>query len=222
MKILVTRPEPGATATAERLRQMGFEPVLAPCLRIDPVDAKLPENPAAILLTSGHAADALPARYRAVPCFTVGDATAAKLRAAGFTAVESAAGDAGDLLLLVAGRRIDGLHLLAVGEGHGQDLARQLREHGIRLIRRKIYRTRPVRGLPAPVKTALAAGEIQKALFYSAETLRAFIRMKPPGTAALEALALSPAIAAIAQGLPWRRIRVALAPNEADLLALLK
>jgi uroporphyrinogen-III synthase len=222
LKVLVTRPEPGASATAERLRQMGFDPVLAPCLRIDPVEASLPATPAAILLTSGHAVDALPVRYQAVPCFCVGDATAAKLRAAGFTAVESAAGDAGDLLLLAADRRIEGLHLLAVGEGHGQALAGQLRERGIRLIRRKVYATRHMRSLPAPVKAALAAGEIGKALFYSAETLRAFIRMKPPGTEALEALALSPAIAAIAQGLPWRRIRVALAPNEADLLALLK
>jgi uroporphyrinogen-III synthase len=222
LKVLVTRPEPGASATAERLKQMGFEPMLAPCLRIDPVETSLPENPAAILLTSGHAVPALPARYHAIPCFSVGDATAAKLREAGFTAVESAAGDAADLLRLVAGRRIDGLHLLAVGEGHGQELARQLRERGVKLIRRKVYATRHMRDLPAPVKAALAAGEIQKALFYSAETLRAFIRMKPPGTAALEALVLSPAIAAVAQGLPWRRIRVALAPNEADLLALLK
>jgi uroporphyrinogen-III synthase len=59
-------------------------------------------------------------------------------------------------------------------------------------------------------------------LFYSAETARAFIRLKPPGTGRLEALALSPTVAAACQGLPWRRIRVALTPNEAALLALLK
>ncbi len=201
---------------------MGFEPVLAPCLAVQPLAARLPEQPAAIVVTSAQVIAPLPARYHAVPCFCVGDATAAKMREAGFAAVTSAAGDADDLFRLVAARQIAGVHLLAVGQGHGQDLAAKLRQRGIKVLRRKLYATRPLPTLPAAVRTDMAAGEIANVLFYSAETARAFIRLQPPGTATMQALALSPATAAALQDLPWQSIRVALAPNEPDLLALLK
>jgi uroporphyrinogen-III synthase len=222
LKVLVTRPEPGAAVAAAQLRRLGFEPVLFPCLTVEPIAARLPEQPGAILLTSGQAIPMLPAKFRSVPCFCVGDATAARLRESGFDAVESARGDADDLFALVTARRLAGTHLLAVGERHGLDLAARLRASGIRVIRRKLYRTRPVRVVPAAVRRALLAGEIGGALFYSAETARAFIGLQPPGTAQITALALSPAVAAACQGLPWRKIHVALAPDEAHLLALLR
>ncbi len=223
MKILVTRPEPGATATAAKLLEMRFEPVLLPCLTIKPRGARtFPERPAAIILTSAQAIPALPENFRHIPCFCVGDATAAKLREAGFVSVESAGGDAKDLFCLITMRRIAGAHLLAVGERHGLALARQLRAAGIAVVRRSVYSAQPLPALPADIRAALAAGEIQKAMFYSAETAKAFIRLSPPATERIDSLALSAAIAEVLQSLPWRSIRVALAPAEADMLALLK
>jgi len=79
-----------------------------------------------------------------------------------------------------------------------------------------------MQALPAAVLASLRDGEIGQALFYSAETAKAFTRLRPEGTQNVAALALSPAVAAAAQGLPWRKIRVAVSPNEADLLALLE
>jgi uroporphyrinogen-III synthase len=222
LKILVTRPEPGATATAAQLRSLGFEPVMLPCLTIQPRPAKFPELPAAIIITSSQAIPALPASFQQIRCFSVGDATAMRLREAGFASVESASGNAKDLFRLITARRIAGTHLLAAGQRHGLALARQLRAAGFTVVRRSVYSAKPLRALPAAIETALAAGELEKALFYSAETANAFIRLQPPGTARMESLALSPAVAKILQGLPWRAIRVALAPAEADLLALLK
>jgi uroporphyrinogen-III synthase len=182
---------------------------------------KLPEHPAAIIITSAQAIAALPASFHHVPSFCVGDATAAKMREAGFSSVESASGDAKALFQLVMARRIPGTHLLAVGERHGLALARQLREAGVSLLRRTVYSARPLRALPEAVQVALEAGEITKAVFYSAESVRAFVRLKPAGTTSIDAFALSPAVAAALGGLPWRAIRVALAPTEADILALL-
>jgi len=222
LKLLVTRPEPGATATAAQLRRLGFEPILLPCLTIKPHAAKLPEAPSAIIITSTQALPALPASLHHISCFCVGDATAMRMREAGFKSVESASGDAKDLFKLIISRRIEGPHLLAAGERHGLELARQLREAGIDVIRRSVYSVTPLRALPAAIRTALAAGEIDKALFYSAESAKAFIALQPPATAQMESLALSPAIAQVLQGLPWRTIRVAVAPAEADLLALLR
>ncbi|WP_298213574.1 uroporphyrinogen-III synthase, partial [Acidocella sp.] len=80
MRLLVTRPEPGASATARRLAALGHSPVLLPCLAITPLPARLSERPAALIVTSGQAVPALPARLAGVPVYAVGDATAARLR----------------------------------------------------------------------------------------------------------------------------------------------
>jgi len=221
MKILVTRPEPGATATAAALTAMGHEPILAPCLEIALLPARLPEQISALILTSAQAIPALPARLHHVPVFCVGDATAGKCRAAGFARVESAAGDARDLFRLITARHLPGLHVLAVGERHGLLLARQLREAGISVIRRKVYTARPLRALPPPAWAALEAAHMDAALFYSAESARSFVRLSPPNTGQVVACALSEAVAVPLRGLPWSGIRVALAPSEADLMALL-
>jgi len=221
VKLLVTRPEPGASATAARLAAMGFTPVLLPCLTITRRPARLPAHLGALVITSGQAVPALPSSLHNTPAFCVGDVTADKLREAGFTRVESANGDADALYQLIAKRRLPGVHVLAVGERHGLPLLARLREAGISAIRRKVYTVSPLRQLPADIATALAAGEIHGALFYSAETARAFARLHPPGITNIEAYALSKNVAAALQGLPWKQIHVALAPTEADLMALL-
>ncbi len=88
-----------------------------------------------------------------------------------------------------------GLHLLAAGERHGLALSRRLRQAGVAVLRRTVYRTTPVGALAEAVRDALLAGGLDVALFYSAETAQAFTRLAPPGTGALAALALSPAVA---------------------------
>ena len=102
--VLVTRPEPGASDTAARVAALGFAPILAPVLRIRAIPAHLPAASAvaAVLVTSGNAIDALPPAYHSARLLTVGDATAARARAAGFGQIFSAAGDAEALAALVA------------------------------------------------------------------------------------------------------------------------
>ncbi|GAN81400.1 uroporphyrinogen-III synthase [Acidocella aminolytica] len=221
MKLLVTRPEPGASATASRLAAMGHDPVLLPCLAVTPLPPRLPPHPAALVVTSGQAVPALPARLHGVPVFCVGDATAVKLRAAGFTRVESAHGDAVALTKLIVARNVPGLHVLAVGERHGQKLAADLRAAGISVLRRRVYKVAKLKNMPDAVRAALAAGEFDGALFYSAETARAFSQLRPPGTGAMQAYALSQNVAKGLQELPWAAIHVGQAPTEADLMALL-
>ncbi len=221
MKVLLTRPLPAAAATAARLLELGHQAVLAPCLIVSSRHTPLPASPAALVLTSGHAVPALPPRYRDLPAFCVGDVTAARLRQAGFTNVQSAGGDAEDLRRLVIARGVAGLHLLAVGAAQGEDLARWLGEAGVLVERCVVYAAAPAPALPDAALTALARAEIAAALFYSAETARAFIRLAPPGTEIVAAYALSARVGAALAGLPWRAIHVAVAPNEAELLALL-
>ncbi len=229
--ILITRPEPGAGETAGRLAAMGLTPLLAPALRIEATSATLPDAGAvaAVLVTSGNGLKPCLPAFRHARLFTVGDATAARGRDLGFTDVTSASGDADALAALVVGRLRpdDGPVLLACGEGQGLALAGTLRGAGFRVIRRTVYRSRPAAMLPDGVADALRAGVVRAALFFSAETARAFVRLIQRGglretVRAVDAFAIGAAACVALEGLPWRRIGVAAKPTQDSMLALLR
>ena len=89
MRLLVTRPEPDATRTAEALRARGHDVLVAPLLRDETIAAELGRTLCGVLMTSANAARALAAHPRRgeltrLPVFTVGARTAEAARAAGF------------------------------------------------------------------------------------------------------------------------------------------
>ena len=228
VSVLVTRPQPGAAETARRLTALGRPPVVAPVIEIVPLAARSPppEQVQAVLATSGNAIAALRG-HAALPLLAVGDATAAKGRARGFTLVHSAGRDASALAELAA-RVCDpaGLPLLlASQQGQGRALVRALRAAGFAVVHRSAYAARPVPALPEAARAALCAGEVAAALFFSPATARAFVALAaalPAGLfARVDALAISPPAAAALAPLPWQRIRVAAAPNQDELLGLL-
>jgi uroporphyrinogen-III synthase len=226
--VLVTRPEPGAQDTARRLLALGRRPVLAPVLTIAPRPFAVPGRPQAVLVTSGNALPALPAALHGVPLLAVGDATAARARAAGFGVVHSAGRDAAALAALAARlcRPSGGPLLLASGEGQGGALATLLRAQGFRVQRRIAYAAVAVPCLPEEASTSLDSGGVSAALFFSAETARVFVtllrRALPDETVCnVAALALSAVTAHALAPLPWRAIRVASHPSQDELLSLL-
>jgi uroporphyrinogen-III synthase len=226
--VLITRPEPGASETARRLASLGFAPVLAPVLHVVARTLGDPGTPQAVLVTSGNALAALPEALRGTLLLAVGDATAARARAAGFRRVHSAGRDAVALAEVAAElcRPAAGPLLLASGAGQGQALAADLRARGFRVRRRVAYAAQPATALPVAARDALDAGSLRAALFFSAQTARVFMSilqrdMEPMLVRGVEALALSSAVAASLRGLPWRQIRVASQPTQDALLALL-
>jgi len=226
--VLVTRPEPGASETAARLTALGRSVLRAPMLTIRPRPLAVAGLPQAVLVTSGNAIPALPAALRACPLLAVGDATAARAGEAGFAQVHSAGRDAAALAALASRlcRPGAGTLLLASGAGQGLPLAAALRGAGFRVRRRVAYAAVPVAELPAEAAAALRAGTVAAALFFSAETARAFVNLigHSPAkglSANLDAFALSPAVARALGPLPWRSIRVASHPNQDELLKLL-
>lgn len=96
--VLILRPQPGADATAARARALGLDARLVPLFAPEPI-AWTPPEPQdfdALLLTSAHAArlaGAALARYRALPAYAVGAATARALEQAGFDDVVAGSGD---------------------------------------------------------------------------------------------------------------------------------
>ena len=229
--VLITRPEPGASETAARIAALGLTPVVAPVLAIAPTELRL-ANPAAlagVLVTSGNALPALWPACRDRLILAVGDSTANRARKAGFSQVLSAGGDATALAALVRQRLkpTDGSLLLASGQGQGHALAADLRCDGYRVIRRVVYAARPVASLPEAAAQALATGRVQAALFYSAETARHFVRLVQAAglkntVQTSEGMAIGRAAGVALEALPWRRIRVALRPNQEEMLALLE
>ena len=108
MRVWVTRAQPQAAATAERLVQMGHEPVVSPLIETRLVPATLDglAGAGALAFTSQAAIDAallqdLVPALADLPVFAVGDATADAAQRAGFKQVLSAGGAITDLATLI-------------------------------------------------------------------------------------------------------------------------
>ena len=209
---------------------LGFEPVACPMLEI----RACPHSPPAaavqaILITSRQAvtflaedADRDPA-LKQLPLFAVGDRTAACARAAGFTRVVSAAGNAQDLAALVQARQAIGdALLLPAAQGQGVWLDRSLRQAGYTVHLQWIYSASPPPVMPAAGLAALEAVTLAAALFFSTETARSFARLCPvrlhPSLGTVRALAISPSVGSALTELPWRSVEIA---EHADAEAML-
>jgi uroporphyrinogen-III synthase len=224
--VLVTRPEPGAAETADACRALGWDPILAPALTLQPTPPKRLPPAQALLLASRAAARALPPLP--ITVLAVGAGTAAEARARGFPDVHAAEGDAAALADAAAGR-LDpaaGPLLLAVGRGYGAELAAALRGRGFRVIRRVVYAARPAEALPRPALEALRGGRVPAAVFTSPRGARITISLlRAAGLAeavrGVRALAISPRIAEVLVALPWAGIEVTARPDPALLPGLL-
>ena len=229
-RVLVTRAEPGASATAAKLAAGGHQPLLAPMLIIEAV----PADPAligiqAVLFTSSNGARAFAAAVsgRDLPVFCIGDATAAAARSAGFATVRSADGDVAALAALVAGALAPdaGRLLHAAGADLAGDLAGDLRARGFDVEIRTYYRALTSPRLPAMVEQALGDSPpaIDAVLFHSARAAATFATLvkQREGLARIDALCLSEAVADAVRPMPWRRVLVAGQPQEQALLLLL-
>jgi uroporphyrinogen-III synthase len=234
MRLVVTRTEPEAEATAERLRRLGHEAIVSPVMELEPYPTALdPSGIQALLITSAATVRILgaDARMHHLPVLAVGDATALRARDIGFTDVRSANGD-GAALADMAKAVLDpgkGMVVHAAGEEVATDVAELLRDAGFNAVRVKIYRGARAAALAPALVDALAANPPQAdgVLFHSARGVEAFAALAreagvTEACASLEALCLSQRVADIAKSLQWRRILVAPTPREDALLSLLQ
>lgn len=136
--VWITRAEPGAARTAARLRDMGFEPIVAPLLTIENLTPPVPDLApfAALAFTSinGVAAFAALTPRRDRPVFAVGDATAQAAHDAGFTNVRSASGDLRDLARLIASAIANAAVLVPQAETPAGDFTAALTTAGARIV----------------------------------------------------------------------------------------
>ncbi|WP_339705642.1 uroporphyrinogen-III synthase [uncultured Sphingosinicella sp.] len=214
-RVLITRPQPGAADTAERLRALGHEPVVAPLFEVRAKEWSQPAAmPEAVMLTSAAAArEGGPAMapYLGLPCFCVGPRTAAAAQDAGFTDIRTPeVEDGGELLAAIAEEGIgDILHL------SGIEIASYPPPAGLRVERRVVYGAHFHRWSEAELKAARAA---DVALVYSprgGEALGAALGAHRKDVR-LSAISRN---AADAAGAGWAARAVAAAPDEDALFA---
>jgi uroporphyrinogen-III synthase len=229
MRILITRPREDAAALAEKLRARGHEVLVEPMLEIRFVQgAKIDlSGVQAVLFTSANGARAFAAAEtrRDLPAFCVGDTTAAAARAAGFTRVESAAGNVEALanLVLQKLKPADGVLLHAAAGVVAGDLAGLLKRDGFETRRAVLYSAEPATALTPPTAAALKARQVDMVIFFSARTAETFVRLvRAAGLAGslskTVALGLSAQVNEAAIGLPWGMMEAARQPQEADVI----
>lgn len=182
MRVLVTRPLHDAERTAKRLLALGHEAAIDPVLLIEPVKFDLPEDVAAVTVTSANVFRAVAQSSLAslfpLPLFAVGAHSAAAARAFGFQDTQAAGGDAYSLARLLIDELAPGTRVLYLaGAERAHDLAALVRGAGVEIEMRIVYRAVPAERLQDRTLALLAAGEIDAVLHYSARSAGIFIHL---------------------------------------------
>jgi uroporphyrinogen-III synthase len=208
-RVLVLRPEPGASATVARARELGLDAIAVPLFRIEPVDWEAPEPGGfdGLLLTSANAVrfggEQLQ-RLRGLKTHAVGEATADEAREAGFDIATT--GDSGVDGLL--GSIEPGLRLLHLC---GED-RREPDRPSQQITPVVVYRSPQIEH---PDLSAIAG---RVALIHSPRAGRRFAELVKDRQSIAIAAISSGAAQAVGNG--WTAVETAEQPNDDALLAL--
>lgn len=230
MRLLVTRPEPEATRTAERLRGLGHTALVQPLLTIafypPPRDVA---RPAALLITSQNGLRALAAwpwaaDWLRVPIFVAGAATARAAAELGFSDVRLGATDAGSLAELVRHSmpKSSGPLIYPAARDRAGALTAGLLAIGYDVRTIEAYRAEVAARLDPAIREALASQAIDGVLLYSRRTAAAFRDLVAAAGITLRratAYAISDQVGEVVGGL--MPVKVAASPDEDALLALI-
>lgn len=184
MRMLITRPEPDAQATQERLAALGIAAEIAPVMTRQTLHAHLPppQGFAAVALTSTNALRGLAdlASLEPLldkPVFAVGERTAHEARQLGFTQVTAADGTLDSLVTTIALARLDGPIFYPAGKHLSGDLAHALAPQGLMVVTVPVYEMVAETSLPEAICSGLASGKFGAVLFYSRRTAEIFISL---------------------------------------------
>ena len=217
MKLLIIRPQPGADATARRLRAAGHEPILMPLFAIEhlPVQRASADGYDAILLTSGNAARAAVGyltQDHGKPIYAVGSATASALHILSIPVAK------------VGSEGVEALMRIAVADGHqrllwlaGEDHSSIPRIDGVHIDIEIVYRSTTV---SAPADFVRQVTESDVVILHSTRAARHFGELcatigVPRANVTLATFSSGIAEAA---GESWGALIIADAPNDAALL----
>jgi len=209
MRLLVLRPEPGASATVARAKERGLDPCAIPLFVVEAVEWQAPElaDFDGLLLTSAnalrHGGEQLQA-LRGLKVYAVGESTAQAARDSGFD-IASTGDSSADRLLgsIESDRRL--LHLCGA-DRRAPDSATQ------EITPVVVYRAREIDNVDlsqAPGTVALVHSPRAGARFAELVSDRSSISIAAISQAAAESV-----------GAGWKRVEAAAEPRDDVLLAL--
>ena len=223
-RVWVTRAEPGATGSAEKLRALGFMVTVAPLLAVRQIDVRPIDvaNIGAIAFTGSNAVRAFASQtpVRTIPAYAVGQATAEAAISAGFAVRRIGQGDVAALAQAIIGDfgGDPGAVLIPGPVEPAGDLVGALATGRIEARLLKIYETLPAE-LPADFHLTLPL--ISIVALYSPKAARGLVQVLARWPSPhLRVFCLSAAVAAPVAGTDLAQICVAALPNEASLLSL--
>lgn len=222
-RVLVTRSEPGASQTAERLIAAGYTPIIEPVFAIAPITVAIPDFDA-LAFTSANGVRELAklSSRRDIPVFCVGARTAEAARDAGFADAASADGDVEALSVLIEDRLPKTSRLLHAGNEEARgDLTGRLRAAGFTAEFVAIFRAAPAPA-PGPVLRAHLAGkpEFEAVLIHSPRGAAILADFSVGSQAALNVAAISAAAVAPLAAVAGRT-EIASRPDEQSLFSAL-
>jgi len=232
LRILVTRPEPGASRTARRLQETGFQPVVLPLTETValPADAGFVTGDAVAVTSANavrHTANEVIAALAALPCHAVGARTAEAARKMGFSSVIEGSGDAEALADAIAAALPGKAITYLCGRVRFPMFEQRLEAAGVRVRAVETYDTLPVPYSDETILALLSGQSVDAVLLYSAKAAVAMqaLSKRPALQEAFEKIqvfALSARIAAAFGDGAGKTIRIAARPDEEALLALLR
>lgn len=237
MAVLITRPAPDHITTASTLRGKGFDVLLAPMLRFEPIafEPDADTHFDAVLVTSVNALRALAEtsarqRWLTTPLYAVGERTAQAARDLGFASVMAANGDGASLRdLVVAQMRAKSVKKSALKKSarllylaaadRAVNLDDELSPFGFEVVTVTTYRMIATPDLPADVCDAFTAGRIDAVLHYSGRSAHSFVAAARAAGLEIMALAvphccISGNVAAVLREAGATQVAVAAAPDE--------
>jgi len=219
--VILTRPLEQSRRFADELAARfgpGLAVFVSPLSHAEFLAAPVPGGVRTLVFTSENGVDAFAARTpdRSPDVICVGDRTAARARAAGFSRVATGPGDAGGLSASLLSRPPASPVLVVRGREQAHDIAADLRSAGIRAESVCLYRMED--DPPSDEALAAAAGPapVILPLFSPNAASRAMV-LRQPGSRLLVA-ALSPAVARAAEGLAPIAVEVAERPDSGSMI----
>lgn len=233
-RVLVTRPEPGASETARRLEALGFLPIKLPLQAIKPLPVgagAIPGDVAAVAVTSvnaiRHAHPELLQRLIGLPCFAVGASTAVAAAKAGFSNVIEGGGDGDALADTIVGRHSGGALAYLCGKVRRPTFEERLADEHIPIHVVETYDTIDLDYSIEEVINLATRCPIDHVLVYSANSAKVLTAtMRRPELEDLFEKAIFACISgrvaeALGGGLDGR-VWIAAEPDERALLSLLE
>lgn len=216
---------------AAELAEHGIASIISPVMRIELLGlGSVATPPTAMLVTSRHALHALaelPADWRSLPLYCVGDATAEAARMVGFPHVIAGGGEVLSLLPQVALAVGPGSRVLYLsGEETRADVATLLASAAITVDTQVVYRAIAETALDATVLEALKAHTLRAAAFFSPRSAAlacGLLKAHKVADAAaqMEAFCLSLNVAGEAGALPWAKLYAAHQPTRTAMVQLI-